>query len=155
MSIRIRSPKNFWLGVIYLGIGSGIVLQARDYAFGSTVRMGAGFLPTILGALFVLLGLLSIVRSITEPGGAIGAIAWKPLALVVGGTILFGVLLRPVGLLVALPALVIVSASASQHFRFDWKATVALVALIVFCSLLFIKGLGVSMPLIGPLIGGH
>ena len=41
------------------------------------------------------------------------------------------------------------SAAASEHFKFDWKATAGLVALVVFCALVFVKGLGVPMPLVG------
>ena len=42
------------------------------------------------------------------------------------------------------------SAAASEKFRFEWKATVGLVGLIAFCSLVFVKGLGVPIHLIAP-----
>jgi hypothetical protein len=54
------------------------------------------------------------------------------------------------GLIIALLALVLTSAAASERFRFDWRAALGLVALIVFCALVFVKGLGVPMPLFGP-----
>jgi putative tricarboxylic transport membrane protein len=56
-------------------------------------------------------------------------------------------------LLIALPLLVIISALASSQFR--WVPTIALAAgLTVFCAFVFIKGLGVPLPLIGPWLGG-
>ena len=51
-------------------------------------------------------------------------------------------------------ALILISAAASIHFKFDWKALGALVVLVVFCALVFVKGLGVPMPLLGTWFGG-
>jgi len=74
--------------------------------------------------------------------------------VVVGSTAAFGLLLIPAGLIVALLALILISAAASHYFKFDWKALGALVILVVFCSLVFVKGLGVPMPLLGTWFGG-
>jgi hypothetical protein len=99
------------------------------------------------------IGLLSVARSFAQEGEAVGAIAWKPLGLVVGATILFGVLLQTAGLVVALVALVLASAVASQHFRLDLRALAGLVLLVAFCALVFVKGLGVPLPLVGSWFG--
>jgi hypothetical protein len=73
--------------------------------------------------------------------------------LVVSSVFLFGFIVREAGLIIALPLLVIISALASSQFR--WVPTIALAAgLTVFCALVFIKGLGVPLPLIGPWFGG-
>lgn len=40
------------------------------------------------------------------------------------------------------------SAAASEKFRFEWTATAGLVGLVVFCSVVFVQGLGVPMPLV-------
>ena len=66
----------------------------------------------------------------------------------------FGLLLIPTGLIVALVALILISAAASMHFKFDWKALGALIILVVFCALVFVWGLGVPMPLLGTWFGG-
>ena len=62
-------------------------------------------------------------------------------------------LVRGAGLVVALPILVILSARASAHFR--WRPTLILAAgLTVFCVAVFLKGLGVPLPVLGPWLGG-
>ena len=71
-----------------------------------------------------------------------------------GATALFGFLLTTAGLIIALIALSLVSAAASHYFKFDWKAIGALIVLVVFCALVFAKGLGVPMPLLGTWFGG-
>jgi hypothetical protein len=70
------------------------------------------------------------------------------LALVVTSTLSFGLLVKGAGLVVALPILVISSAYASQRFR--WSTAIALAAgLTIFCVFVFIKGLGVHLPILG------
>jgi hypothetical protein len=55
-------------------------------------------------------------------------------------------------LAIALPLLAIVSARASTRFR--WTASIVMAAgLTVFCVLVFLKGLGVPLPLIGNWFG--
>ena len=145
----IRSPKDFWAGVLYAGFGAAAVLIARDYGLGSSSRMGPGYFPTVLGSLLLLIGLASLVRSFFAAGEPIGAIAWKGLLLVTLATVLFGALLRPAGLVIALAAVILVSAAASVRFRFDARALALMGALIVFCGLVFVTGLGLPVSLLG------
>jgi putative tricarboxylic transport membrane protein len=149
----IRSTKDFWTGLIYIFFGLSAVLIAREYGMGTALRMGPGYFPTILGVLLALIGIISLVRSFIETGSPIGGLAFKGLLLVVGSTLVFGLIVRGAGLAVALPALVIMSAYASVRFR--WGPSLALAAgLTLFCVLVFLKGLGVPLPILGSWFGG-
>jgi hypothetical protein len=67
--------------------------------------------------------------------------------------VLFGFLVRGAGMVVAIPLLVIITASASIHFR--WGATVLLaMGMTAFCIAVFIKGLGLPLPILGAWFGG-
>jgi hypothetical protein len=149
MTALIRSPKDFWAGLLYAGFGVAAVLIAREYGMGSSSRMGPAYFPTVLGSLLSLIGLASLVRSFFAEGEPIGAIAWKGMFLVSLATVLFGLLLRPAGLAIALAALILGSAAASVKFRFDWRALALMGGLIVFCGLVFVKGLGLPVSLLG------
>jgi hypothetical protein len=152
-SMMIRNTKDFCTGLIYVFFGSSAVLLARDYGMGTALRMGAGYFPTVLGALLTLIGIVSLIRSFITPGSPIGGLAFKGLLLVVGSTLVFGLIIRGAGLAIALPVLVIVSAYASVHFR--WGLSLALAAgLTLFCVLVFLKGLGVPLPILGSWFGG-
>lgn len=150
----IRNPKDFGAGILYMAFGAVGYYIALDYGFGQASRMGPGYFPSVLSALLLMFGLIAVVRSFIKPGEPIGAFAWKATAYVVGSNVLFGLLLIPAGLIIALVALILSSAAASIHFKFDWKAAGALVILVVFCALVFTKGLGVPMPLLGTWFGG-
>jgi len=65
-------------------------------------------------------------------------------------TALGALLLRPAGLVPALVALILVGASASARFRLEWRASLLMLALIAFCALVFVKGLGLPLSLLGP-----
>lgn len=149
MQVKIASPKDFWAGLIYIAIGAAAIWIGSNYRFGVAGRMGPGYFPFVLSGGLMIIGTISLGRSFIVPGSAIGKIAWKPMCLVLVANLLFGYLLTRTGLAVALIALTLVSAAASREFRFDWRASIGLCVLILFCALVFVKGLGVPMPIVG------
>jgi Tripartite tricarboxylate transporter TctB family len=153
VALSICSPKDFWSGLIYLSFGLSAIIIARDYGMGSALKMGPAYFPTILGWLLVAIGAISVVRGFVVRGTRVGGFAVKRLLIVVGATVLFGLTVRGAGLAIALPIFVIFSATASKRFRLP--PTLLMVAgLTLFCVLVFIKGLGVPLPVIGPWLGG-
>lgn len=149
MPTFIRHPKDFWTGIIFLIFGLAAVIIGQDYQMGTAGRMGPGYFPTILGGLLALIGLAAMVRSFVRPGEAIGRFYLKNLALVSVAVLLFGFLMRDAGLLPAVIAVVMVSAYASP--KFTWLSTLLIsIGLAVFCVLVFVKLLGLPMPMLGP-----
>lgn len=144
----IRSPKDFLAGLMFIVIGLVAVFIARDYAFGSAVRMGPGYFPTFLGGLLAVVGLVCIVESLSSQGTPLEKIAFKPLVLVCLSTVLFGVMLRNAGIVFAIACMVFISAYASIKFR--WMVAMRIfVIMTLFCYLVFVKALGLPMPLLG------
>jgi hypothetical protein len=154
MTVAIKSPKDFWAGLIYIGFGATACWVGRAYSFGSASQMGPGYFPLILSGLMMLFGALALLRGLSRKGEPFGVFAWKPALIVFLSTVAFGFLLERGGLVIALAALILVSASASAKFRFEWRAALAAIGLIVFCVLVFIKGLGLPLPLLGTWFGG-
>ena len=149
----IRSSRDFWTGLIYSFFGVSAILVARDYGMGTGGKMGPAYFPTILGGLLLIIGAIAVIRSFLVPGTPIGAFTFKGFALVSVSVLMFGFIVRGAGLAVALPLLVIISASASTRFR--WRPTLVIAAgMTIFCILVFLKGLGIPLPAIGPWFGG-
>ena len=152
MSQPIRNVKDFWTGVVYIAFGSLAIILSRDYDMGTALKMGPAYFPTILSSLLILIGVISLIRSFIKPGSPFGAFALKGLVLIIASIILFGFIVRGAGLVIALPVLVIISSYASIQFR--WKYSLALSAgLTIFCILVFLKGLGVPLPVLGSWFG--
>ncbi|GLR12573.1 hypothetical protein GCM10007907_13630 [Chitinimonas prasina] len=152
MASTIRNTKDFFSGLLFTAIGSAALVLARDYEMGTLLRMGPGYYPSVLAGGLLLVGLICLVRSFRTDGTPIGRLAWKPMLLVVLPIACFGILIRDAGLVPAIVLLVMVSAYASE--RFSFKATVPLaLGMCVFSWLIFIKGLGLPMQLLGPWFG--
>jgi putative tricarboxylic transport membrane protein len=139
--------------VIYVAVGASAVAIARDYGLGTAFRMGPGYFPTALGGLLVVIGLVSLMRAAVRAGDPLPPTRIKGLLAVTAAALAFGLLVRRTGLVVALPLLVLVSAAASARFR--WGPALALAAgLTLFCTVVFLKGLGVPLPILGRWFGG-
>lgn len=152
VALRIPNPKDFWTGVIFVALGAAAVVLAREYPFGTSIKMGPGYFPTVLGMLLAAVGLLIVLRGLLRSGTAVDKFAYRELILVLSGTVLFGLLLRGAGLIAAVLLLVGISAHASRKFR--WGPTVALGAgMAAFCVLVFVKALGMPIPMFGTWFG--
>ncbi len=153
MASLIKHPKDFYAGLMYAVVGVGAIVIARGYNMGSSVRMGPGYFPTVLGALLLLIGVVSMLRAFSRRGEAIDPFFWKGLALVLGSVVLFGVLVRGAGLVPSLILMVLLSAWASDKFKLRTALILAAVSAL-FSALVFVKGLGLPLSLIGPWLGG-
>ena len=147
--MKIKSERDFWSGLLFLVIGIAFAWGATTYSFGSSARPGPGYFPFGLGVLLALLGAMVLFKALTiesEGGDPVGAIAWKPLLVILGAVAFFGVALPRLGLVITLPLLVFISSLASDEF--SWKGAVGnAIVLIVMSWLIFIKGLSLIIPM--------
>lgn len=146
--LRIRNEKDFGAGCIFLLAGAGFSLGALGYRVGEASRMGPGWFPLCIGLLLVLIGILVMAQSI-RPHAApetVKRLDLRSLAWVLGAVVLFGVLLQPAGLVIALVVLVVVSSRASHEFT--WRAALINSVLLTLFSIgVFIKGIHLSIGL--------
>jgi hypothetical protein len=71
----IKAPKDFWTGVIYLGVGALGILVGREYSFGSAGRMGPGYFPFYISCLLLVFGVVTVVRQTEQKSGRSGCFA--------------------------------------------------------------------------------
>lgn len=145
--MKIKSPKDFWAGVMFIVTGLFFALWAMEfYQMGTAVRMGPAYFPTVLGWLLVVLGGVILAGSFAVEGPKVPRFNFRPLVLVTVATIAYGYLMKPGGLVVATAALVYVSAWGGHEF--NWKeVTILFVALIIMSILVFVKGLTLPFPI--------
>jgi putative tricarboxylic transport membrane protein len=145
--VKIRSPKNFWAGVMFLAFGATFAVWAlARYKIGSSVRMGPGYFPAVLGGLLALLGAAIVAGSLAIDGPRLPRFNLRPLLLVLASCVAYGYLMQPLGLVLATVALVVISALGGHEFK--WKEVAMLsVVLVVFSVLVFVMGLALPFPL--------
>jgi hypothetical protein len=147
MKLEFLDSKDFWAGIVLIMIGGGALLIARDYPFGTMVRMGAGYFPTVLGGLLVAFGLYVLSKGLRS-GDKIEA-GWSLRALIVlpVSFALFGFLMDRAGLVPALAVLIVGSAAAGKEFKLI-EAVLLATLLIAFSVAVFVWGLGLPYRLL-------
>ena len=140
MQPNLRGNKDFLAGLLFLAIGAGAMVVARDYSFGTAMRMGSGYFPTVVGGILASFGLLLVVRALKSKQTAALAWGWWPLACITASMVVFGFLLPRFGLVPALVALFFTAAAGGREFRFGQvlalTAVMTAFALVVFAHVL-------------------
>ena len=144
--MKIKSPKDFWAGVMFIVTGVFFMVWAMVYyQMGTAVRMGPAYFPTMLGGLLAVLGLIVLLGSFAIDGPPVPTFSFRPLILISVGCVLYGYLMKPLGLVGATAALVYVSALGGHEF--NWKeVTILYIILMAFSWLVFVKGLTLPFP---------
>ena len=160
----LKSQKDFFSGLLFLTVGGAFAYGASTYQVGTAARMGPGYFPLLLGIILSLMGLVILVRSFivgAQDGDPVGAIAWRPLGLVLGANVTFGALMIGVpalgipqfGLVVAIFAQVFIASLAGEKFIVK-EVLVLSVILSVGSYLAFVKLLGLQFPVWPAFIAG-
>jgi len=148
MNLEFLERKDFWSGVMLIVVGGGALFIARNYQFGSSLRMGPGYFPVILSAALVIFGVYFVLQGLRagaeklEGSWSLRALIIVPLSLVV-----FGLLIDRAGFIPAMLALIIISAAASKEFRLV-EVSLFSVFLTAMCVIVFIWALGLPYELI-------
>jgi nitrate reductase gamma subunit len=146
--MQLRNKQDFWSGVMFILLGLGFAWKATSYSMGTAARMGPGYFPHWLGILMAILGAVILLTSLSPKAEetTVAKLDFKILAIIIGAIVVFGLLLRPMGLIISLFLLVAISSFASHEH--DWKVTIANGAfLTVVCWLAFVKGLKLVFPI--------
>ena len=154
--MNIKSQKDFFSGLMFMGVGAAFAWGATTYNVGTGARMGPGYFPLMLGILMVVIGIAITFTALvveTEGGGKIGKWAWKPLFFIIASNVAFGILLAGIprfnipamGLMVAIYALVFIASMAVDGWKF--RSTLILATVLAIGSYLaFVMALKLQFP---------
>jgi hypothetical protein len=153
--MMIKSQKNFWSGLVFIAVGVAFAWGATGYKLGDSATPGPGYFPFGLGLLLAFLGGVVLFTALTleSPGGdRVEGLRWRPLLVLLLAVVLFGVMLPRLGLVVALPVLVLLCGLAGDEFR--WRdALLTAVVMTVGCWLTFNLLLKLNLPLWPAVLG--
>lgn len=145
--MKIKSPRDFWAGLMFISFGLFFVIAAQmNYQMGTAVRMGPGYFPTVLGGLLAVLGAIVLFGSFTIEGSPIPRFHFRPLLFILASSLAFAYLLKPLGLILATAALIFISAYGGHEFKFK-EVAILTALLVVFSVIVFVKGLTLPFPI--------
>lgn len=136
--MKVRNHQDFWAGVMFVALGMFFAVFGAQHEIGTGDRMGPGYFPTALGIIVIGLGGILSLKSLSRkaPDVKVSPFSWKPLLLILAPLVLFGMTLRPLGLVPSVILLVLVSSMAGHQF--SWRGALAnAAALALICVAIF------------------
>ncbi|MGB3009772.1 MAG: tripartite tricarboxylate transporter TctB family protein [Mycobacterium sp.] len=147
-------------GGTFVALGLAFALGGRTYGIGSTLAMGPGFVPVVLGVILTALGAFIIVAAFRggnphdrEVADERGPVPWVQGGMLVAGIVFFGGTVEGLGLAPTLLVTTFVAALACRGVG-PLKALAISVGLTVLCLGIFVGLLQLRLPLLGDWLGG-
>ncbi|MDH2426696.1 tripartite tricarboxylate transporter TctB family protein [Sphaerisporangium sp. TRM90804] len=150
---RRRSLPDVLAGGIFVLIGGAFVVGALGYELGTPLRMGPGAFPMLVGATVAALGLAIVLKGLVA-GEVIpfGPIPWRAVAVIVLALVFFGFTVRGLGFVPASAVTALLTTLASSRVR-PLTAVAVAAGLTAAGTLIFVVGLQLRIPLLGPWLG--
>ncbi|HTI86126.1 MAG TPA: tripartite tricarboxylate transporter TctB family protein [Alphaproteobacteria bacterium] len=149
---RVRSPQDLAAGLFLIAISIFAFWQSAELSMGTLRQLGPGMVPHALAVLLALCGVILAFNALRHDGPTLERWAMRGPVFVFGAAIVFAIAIRPLGLAVAGPLLIILSGMASHETR--WRETLVFgIAMTAFCLVLFRLLLSLPIPVAPWLIG--
>lgn len=141
-------------GFAIVAISLIALFNVRELDTGTLSEIGPALIPRALAVLLLILGLAIAASGYRsgEKGAALAAWSLRPVLAILGGIVLFGLMIRTVGVVFAAPLALGVAGFATTETKWRELAVFVLV-LTIFCATLFRIILGLPIPLAPMVIG--
>jgi hypothetical protein len=148
--LRLLARKNVLTGLMFIGIAALGLWMSRNYPIGTALRMGTGYVPRLLCWILLGLGAVVLVQGLREsererPAGPSALTQLWPLVVVTLSLVAFGLTLEQLGLVLSILLLIGIGSLAARGIK-AWEALAAALGLIVLSYIIFILGLGLTIP---------
>lgn len=150
--MKLALTKNALTGLLFLVLGVGTFVAARNYGLGNMRSPGPGFFPMIVGGILALLGVgLLVEASMRDTDAAERVKSWQlmPALCILGSVVAFALLMRAGQLFLAIVALVLLSSLSRGRLSLAQLLEVGAMAIVltVVSAAVFIYGLGMPLSL--------
>src|SRR5262245_33284717 len=158
-ALRVLDRKNVLAGLMFMGVGALGLFVSRNYPIGTALRMSTGYVPRLLCWLLIGLGSVILVQGLFEPETASRAEPptepppseppalarlW-PVLVVAGSLVAFALAIERLGLVVSILMLTGIGALAARGIK-SWEVLATALGLILLSWAIFVRGLGLTIP---------
>jgi hypothetical protein len=163
--LRILARKNVLAGLMFIAIAAFGLFVSRHYPIGTALRMNTGYVPRLLLWMLLGLGVAILAPGLREKDAAAlrgrhdedetpaaRPARWRsacmqiiPVVVVTGSLVAFALSVERLGLVLSILLLVGIGALAARDIT-AWEALAAAAVLIVLSWVIFIVGLGLTIP---------
>jgi putative tricarboxylic transport membrane protein len=147
-ALDILARKNVLAGLMFIAIAALGLWVSRDYPIGTALRMGTGYVPRLLCWILMGLGAAIAVQGLREKDAPPERTSWRqlmPIVVVTTSLVAFALAIEQLGLVLSILLLVGIGAIAARDIKI-WETLVAALVLIALGWVVFIIGLGLTIP---------
>lgn len=144
--VRFKSLQDYAGGMFLIVLAMVGIAGTTMLNFKTTTGVGPGMMPRSTGLIIVALGLIMMINGLFAKGEGLDRWSIRGIIFVLGSALVFGWTIRPLGLIVAGPLAVIISAFADRQTR--WLEVIIFALIMTFaCIGLFSYGLKLPIPI--------
>lgn len=144
--IRFKSLQDYAGGMFLIVIAMVGVAGTTMLNFKTSTGVGPGMMPRSTGLIIVALGLIMIINGLFSKGEGLDRWSIRGMIFVLGSALVFAWTIRPLGLIIAGPLAVIISAFADRDTK--WLEVIAFaIVMTILCIALFSYGLKLPIPI--------
>ena len=152
-ALRLLARKNVLAGLMFIAIAALGLWVSRNYSVGTALRMGTGYVPRLLCWILMGLGAAILIQGLREKDAppehvTQGRARWGqlvPVVVVTTSLVAFALAIEQLGFVLSILLLVGIGSIAARDIK-AWETLAAALVLITLCWLIFILGLGLTIP---------
>jgi hypothetical protein len=147
MKIKIPGSKDFYAGILFIVFGLvAVVVAAIHYPIGTMVHVGPAGFPLMIGGFLTVLGVIIAARALRLSGETMKLFSLRGPVFVFIAVLIFALSVDSLGLVLAILALVFMSAFGGWEFRIR-EVCILYLVLAATAASLFVYGLEVPFKL--------
>ena len=141
----LKSSREFGAGLFLLALAAVALAGSYGLRFGQLSGIGPGLMPKVTAVMVAAFGLLLMVQGIFTKGEALERWAIRGPIFVIAAVVAFAVTVRPLGLIVAGPLAVVISALADKETG-TREIVIFATTLTALCGVMFKDLLALPIP---------
>jgi putative tricarboxylic transport membrane protein len=144
--LRVQNPQNVYGGMALILLSLTAFVASNDLPGMRGFAFGPGTAPRLFAFTLALLSLGVLVSGLLTKGPDVSGYRLRGVIFIIGSILSFAAAIRPLGLVIASFACMVICAAASDGVK--WRETVIVAAVVTaFCSVLFPYGLALPFQL--------
>lgn len=144
--LKVQNPQDVYGGMALILLALIAFVASNELPGMRGFAFGPGTAPRLFALALALLSIGVVVSGLLASGPDVSPYAFRGVIFIIGSILAFAATIRPLGLVVASFATMIVCAAAADDVR--WRESIVVAAVITaFCAVLFPYGLNLPFQL--------
>jgi putative tricarboxylic transport membrane protein len=144
--LRVQSPQDVYGGMALILLALTAFVASNDLPGMRGFAFGPGTAPRLFAFTLAVLSLGVVVTGFLTSGPEVSGYKIRGVVFIIGSILAFAAAIRPLGLVIASFACMVICAAAAEDVK--WRETVVIAAFVTaFCAVLFPYGLALPFQL--------